>query len=1088
MKYTSVHYKDLARRFVFILFLLIAGAGYTAPIGVFPDGKGNNNVYGPLQQVVIGETGVETNGGIRTSPTTGRLQQWLSESNVWVNIGTGDTTIISTNPPGTSSGTLEAIIGPGILSTLITNALASKLIMTSTGGSVRIVHSIPTGTTFSVFNFEVDTNKLSVFAPTTDVDDVEYPITNRDVFGLELTSPDSTVIIGHEPSLHYSKISLKTRLLAGPPGANGANLLFAGDWSPNGILGDANNNIGWPSNCIVAYGGSTYYTLLSVPAGISAPNIQASPIDYWKLFVAAGEDGVVGSDMKWAGEFRSLDSANQPVEYYSNQVVSSGYNLYIAKTNFTSVQSGTPSALSQPNPYWQLIVTRGTDGVNGYSVDGMFWIGPYSSATTYEEGSVVSQGRSLYVATQHIDGVVSPVITSPGAGWYTIFTAASDGSPGAPGVPGIGNMRFVGQWNSAVTYSTNDVVYAYRSIGSSVPDGKPEIFYCTYPNGGTNDLAGVQPVGDSTYAGIPSVQVWKRIGTSGQDAFQMQYQYLEDFIAYKAYSNALVIYNDAVYFTVNPNEYVPPAANPLNTAYWRKLVENGQDGQDGQDGLNGQITSNLVYMGQYQTGYTYASNSIVTYSNIAWHAKTDVSSAPTSTSEYWQVFAGFSQLNQISMTSTTPGPAGAIGPQGSQGVAGVSATFIGSWTSTNVYVSSNMVEYLGSTYYSYVDDNSNNIPTNAAYWKLFVSKGADGNVGSAGSNATISIGSVTTVTNLPASVSNSGNSVTAVFDFKIPKGDQGPIGPSGANLILAGIWSNAVQYSSSSIVYHAGSSYYTLQASSNQSPSTNTLVWQLLAAQGQIGATGLQGPTGPTGQNGTNGFTPYIDSASSNWFINGIDTGYPSRGERGDVGPTSTNYYDFKFTGTHAFVTAGLSTNNAQLVPYGSTTTSTVFLVASNGIPYIRSLYDIIGMDLDIRATNHFMNDTNNMFQYTNMLIYSPQLKKWINTTNIPSSTVPTGPAQPAQDLMVYVSSTYTASPNEHIIVDTTASDVLIFADNIVANSGKVFNVYKKVDPNLVLISTLDGSTVHMTTTVGISRAKNSITLISDGVTNWMIR
>ena len=64
----------------------------------------------------------------------------------------------------------------------------------------------------------------------------------------------------------------------------------------------------------------------------------------------------------------------------------------------------------------------------------------------------------------------------------------------------------------------------------------------------------------------------------------------------------------------------------------------------------------------------------------------------------------------------------------------------------------------------------------------------------------------------------------------------------------------------------------------------------------------------------------------------------------------------------------------------------------------------------------------------------------------------------------------------------------LIFADNIVANSGKVFNVYKKVDPNLVLISTLDGSTIHMTTTVGISRAKNSITLISDGVTNWMIR
>ena len=42
----------------------------------------------------------------------------------------------------------------------------------------------------------------------------------------------------------------------------------------------------------------------------------------------------------------------------------------------------------------------------------------------------------------------------------------------------------------------------------------------------------------------------------------------------------------------------------------------------------------------------------------------------------------------------------------------------------------------------------------------------------------------------------------------------------------------------------------------------------------------LTGSQGPQGEKGESGFTPYIGE-NGNWYINGIDTGFPSRGENG---------------------------------------------------------------------------------------------------------------------------------------------------------------------------------------------------------------
>jgi hypothetical protein len=65
-------------------------------------------------------------------------------------------------------------------------------------------------------------------------------------------------------------------------------------------------------------------------------------------------------------------------------------------------------------------------------------------------------------------------------------------------------------------------------------------------------------------------------------------------------------------------------------------------------------------------------------------------------------------------------------------------------------------------------------------------------------------------------------------------------------------WSSGTQYTIGQVVFCAacssnGSSYVATAANTNQDPSTQTGVWQLIAQAGTNGATGATGVTGPSG-------------------------------------------------------------------------------------------------------------------------------------------------------------------------------------------------------------------------------------------------
>jgi hypothetical protein len=128
------------------------------------------------------------------------------------------------------------------------------------------------------------------------------------------------------------------------------------------------------------------------------------------------------------------------------------------------------------------------------------------------------------------------------------------------------------------------------------------------------------------------------------------------------------------------------------------------------------------------------------------------------------------------------GPAGSTGPTGATGASGPQGppvTFSGTWSSSTVYAIGDAVFENGASYIALANnlnvDPATDVSASGTIWALLAR---------AGSNATINIGTTTTgASGSSASVTNSGTSSAAVFNFTIPQGPagvEGPAGPTGA--------------------------------------------------------------------------------------------------------------------------------------------------------------------------------------------------------------------------------------------------------------------------------------------------------------------
>lgn len=164
--------------------------------------------------------------------------------------------------------------------------------------------------------------------------------------------------------------------------------------------------------------------------------------------------------------------------------------------------------------------------------------------------------------------------------------------------------------------------------------------------------------------------------------------------------------------------------------------------------------------------------------------------------------------------------------------------------------------------------------------------GSQGPTGPTGATPTVAVG--TTSTGAPgsnAAVNNTGSPAAAVFNFVIPRGDVGAVGPQGAtgnpgatgsqgppgnagatgpqgnpgpagtSFTWRGTWSASTAYAVNDTVQAGNGSYICIQANTGQNPSTATAYWQLMAPAGPAGNPGAQGAQGPKGDAGPTGAT-----------------------------------------------------------------------------------------------------------------------------------------------------------------------------------------------------------------------------------------
>lgn len=284
------------------------------------------------------------------------------------------------------------------------------------------------------------------------------------------------------------------------------------------------------------------------------------------------------------------------------------------------------------------------------------------------------------------------------------------------------------------------------------------------------------------------------------------------------------------------------------------------------------------------------------------------------------------------------GPQGIQGPQGPQGIQGIqgpqgNAATISVGTTTTGQPGTNA-------------SVTNSGTSSAAVFNFTIprgnkgdkgDKGDTGATGANGASATITAGATTTLpAGSSATVTNSGTSSAAVFNFGIPKGDKGDKGDPGAGLVITGTVATYADLPNNLGPSDAGKAYF-VQADGKLYVWTGT-AWP---AEGQ--GSQFEGPQGPAGADGVSatiavGTTTTLPSGSSATVTNVgtssaavFNFGIP-KGDKGDSGSGSGDMssadYDPSDTvknagGIVAYVTDEIPTKTSELTNDGADGTST---------------------------------------------------------------------------------------------------------------------------------------------------------------------
>ncbi len=631
---------------------------------------------------------------------------------------------------------------------------------------------------------------------------------------------------------------------------------------------------------VVVYGGSSYVSLVSPNQG-NTPGLSDT---FWGLLAAAGTNaaaGGTGQNLQYQGMYVSGTNygLGDIVQYagssYVSLLVSNHGNqpgsVATAWGLLAAAQvgpAGPAGALGVAGPAGVQglagpVGPQGPAGVSGPAgpagAPGLVYRGAYNAGANYGVGDVVLwQGAAWASLTDTNRGNAPDQI--PGA-WGALAQAGPAGPAGAQGLPGaVGPAGAQGLAGPAGPPG---------SQGAAGPQGPAGVQGLAGPQGPRGDMGaqGLQgPAGVAGVQGLTGVE-----GPQGpQGARGAQGPTGQVGLAMRGAYSSSVNYAVGDGVTWNGAGYVSMVAGNVgntpsqNSGLWLLFAAAGADGAagatgpagttgavgpqgpaglqgvagpQGQTGVQGPPVAN--YRGNYQAGVNYALNDAVSFRGSTYISLLagNQGNVPDGNAGQWAVLAAQGSAGPAGGTGATgaqglqgqPGVAGAPGPQGPAGVPGapgaVGMNFRGGWAPNVNYAVNDAVTDGGSSWIAVQSSTGVEPVAGGGAWSVLAQAGSAGPVGTTGSSATVTVGSVQTgAPGSAAAVTNSGTATAAVLNFTIPAGASGTDGAGGGGSGAAG--TSGVPYMSVQHAVQFGIAYYPVNAATGASNETTAvLTW-----------------------------------------------------------------------------------------------------------------------------------------------------------------------------------------------------------------------------------------------------------------------
>lgn len=281
-----------------------------------------------------------------------------------------------------------------------------------------------------------------------------------------------------------------------------------------------------------------------------------------------------------------------------------------AETNVAVLEFAGPSdlnfTLSNPE-VGRVVVTispdtvfKGPPGAGNVTFHG-YWSGTYGTNVGYPTGSLVSYDGQIFYALVDVMDAVAPV---HGATWQLVVLKGADGDAGT-------DLSFYTGWTSGDSVDTNQVISHNGSLWIPVADNTT-----SNPTSAPGEWSMIVSRGtDGADASGISGLSWAGIHVDATDYLQ----------------GDVVSYGGQLYYAdddITADLGTPANTRPGTHVDWILIVtkgSNGSSGVDGADGADG--LGNLLYDSLWDSGKTYAINTIVHYDGALYRAKVETTNA-----------------------------------------------------------------------------------------------------------------------------------------------------------------------------------------------------------------------------------------------------------------------------------------------------------------------------------------------------------------------------------------------------------------------------------------------------------------------------